>query len=155
MECACYGNKIANRIKIESIFGPLSLNRGGNFIGMIKLLGKLVQRKEYWKILVLLYFWTGCWLSCKKRMKINRQEKLTIGRWQICMYYLTLKTAVLVSKPSMKRCKKKSSFYSFKVKFYNTLRRIKWKSEISWNTTVIKGTSVCFKEAFSSHQIYL
>lgn len=56
MEVACYGNKIADRIKIESVFGPLSLNRGGNFIGMIKLLGKLVQRKEYWKILVLLYF---------------------------------------------------------------------------------------------------
>ena len=40
----CYWNKIANRIKIESIFGPLSLNRGGNFIGMLKLLEKLVQR---------------------------------------------------------------------------------------------------------------
>lgn len=56
VEVACYGNKIANRIKIDSVFGPLSLNRGGKFIGMIKLLGKLVQRKEYWKILVLLYF---------------------------------------------------------------------------------------------------
>ena len=47
MEVACYGNKIASQIKvekIESLFGPLFLNGGGNFIGMLKLLETLVQR---------------------------------------------------------------------------------------------------------------